>query len=101
MLSIVILTTRCQLSSAEALLTQAVGCLCSCMCLQCLSCVLQHSPDLRLDNVAFPALKEDKLLSASKFPTVIRGSRVCLEVHLIRAQIILPYFQHTDQSNGH
>lgn len=51
---------------------------------------LKHSPDLSLDYVAFPALKEDKLLSLSKSPTVIRGGRACLEVHLIRAQIIPP-----------
>lgn len=67
----------------------------------CLRCVLKRRPDLSLDNVAFPALKEDKLLSLSKSPAVIRGGGRAGSHRLIKAPIILPVLPHTDYCNGH
>lgn len=57
-----------------------------------LHCMLKNGLDLGADNIAFPALEEDKLLSASELPTVIRGSRVSSEVLVIKVRITFRSF---------
>lgn len=47
----------------------------------CVWVVLKLGLDLSIDNVAFQHFKEDKSLSLSKYPTVIRGNGAPMEVN--------------------
>lgn len=51
------------------------------------SCVLKCGTNVGLDNVTFPALKVDKLLSGSKSPTVISGSKA---VENLMSTLVIP-----------
>lgn len=72
------------------------------MCLTCLDCVLKHGLDPSIDNVAYPALKEDKLLSLLKPQQSLVAAEPPQKVQLIEAQtfhFFLLFFQHQNRQN--